>query len=125
VAGIVFQPGIGWLAGIHDAFLIDQWGLLHHGRPAAAGPFAVLASLKRAGKFIATLTHSRRRAADDLKRLGELGFPSALFAAVISSGELAWRAIARRTIPWLRDVGSQCLFFRNAELDNAPPTLRW
>jgi HAD superfamily hydrolase (TIGR01459 family) len=30
---------------------------------------------------------------------------------VVSSGELAWQALAARTIPWLRDVGSRCLLF--------------
>jgi HAD superfamily hydrolase (TIGR01459 family) len=111
VAGIVFQPGIGSLAGIYDAFLVDQWGVLHHGRPATAGSLAALDSLRRAGKLIVVLTNSGRRAADNLTRLAELGFPSALFDAVISSGELAWQAIAARTVSWLRDVGSRCLFF--------------
>jgi HAD superfamily hydrolase (TIGR01459 family) len=111
VAGIVFVPGIGSLAGIYDAFLIDQWGVLHHGRPAAAGALAALDELRRAGKFVAILTNSGRRAADNLKRLGELGFAASLFDAVVSSGEVAWRAIAGRTIPWLREVGSRCLFF--------------
>jgi HAD superfamily hydrolase (TIGR01459 family) len=111
VAGIVFQPGIGSLAGIYDAFLIDQWGVLHHGRPAATGPLAALSSLRQAGKLIVVLTNSGRRAADNIIRLADLGFSPVLFDAVISSGELAWRAIADRTISWLRDVGSRCLLF--------------
>lgn len=111
MAGIVFQPGIGSLAGIYDAFLIDQWGVLHHGQPAAAGPLAALEKLRQAGKFIAVLTNSGRRAADNFIRLADLGFSPVLFDAIISSGELAWRAIAERTVSWMRDVGSRCLFF--------------
>lgn len=111
VAGIMFLPGIGSLADTYDAFLIDQWGVLHHGRPAGAAALGALKLLREAGRRIAILTNSGRRAAENRKRLGELGFPSALFDAVVSSGELAWRHLAERTIPWLRDVGRRCLFF--------------
>jgi HAD superfamily hydrolase (TIGR01459 family) len=111
VTRVVFQRGIGSLAGTYDAFLIDQWGVLHHGRPAGAGPLGALGSLRLAGKPVAIVTNSGRRAAGNRIRLGELGVSSALFAAVVSSGELAWRAIAERRIAWLRDVGPRCLFF--------------
>ncbi len=123
---MVFRRGIGSLAGAYDAFLIDQWGVLHHGRPADAGPLAALESLRVSGKHVAILTNSGRRAADNLRRLEDLGFSSALFEAVVPSGELAWRALADRTIPWLRDVGPRCLFFSHddpgflAGLDLAP-----
>jgi HAD superfamily hydrolase (TIGR01459 family) len=110
VAGIVFKPGIGSLAGIYDAFLIDQWGVLHHGRPAAAGPLAALEGLRQARTYIAVLTNSGRRAADNIIRLADLGFSPALFDTIISSGELAWHAIAKKTVSWLREVGSRCLF---------------
>lgn len=111
MARIVFRRGIGSLAGAYDAFLIDQWGVLHHGGPAGAEPLGALESLRGAGKRVAILTNSGRRAAENQRRLGELGFSAALFEAVVTSGELAWRRLAERTIPWLREVGRRCLFF--------------
>ncbi len=92
-------PGLEALADQADAFLIDQFGTLHNGARAYPGAVEGLACLRRAGARLALLSNSGKRAAPNLARLGELGFPPGSFDAFLSSGELAWRILAAEARP--------------------------
>jgi HAD superfamily hydrolase (TIGR01459 family) len=104
------------LAARHDAFLVDQFGVLLDG--AAAYPFApaALSRLAGMGKPVILLSNSGRRSAPNAERLTDLGFARDSFAIVMSSGEAAFsalqyrigRTLARGTRVWLhgRDEGT-------------------
>lgn len=81
--------GLSQIAGGFEAVLVDQFGVLHDGRSAAPGAADCLKRLRDRGVRIAALTNSGKRAGANAARLARLGFPEALFDAVISSGELA------------------------------------
>lgn len=81
------------LAGRYDAFLFDQFGVLHDGATAYPGVAALLAALIAANKRVMVLTNSAKPAqvnADRLDRLGVLVDGLDVF----SSGEafLGWLA---------------------------------
>lgn len=88
--------GLAEIAGRFDALLVDQFGVLHDGRTPFPGARDCLDRLVEAGVPIVTLSNSGRRAAPNIERLERLGFPPALFQAVITSGELTHQEIARR-----------------------------
>lgn len=87
---------LGALVAAHDAFLIDQFGVLLDG--SGAYPYAprALARLAEAGKPVILLSNSGKRAEANAERLVALGFARESFRLVLSSGEAAWRALQGR-----------------------------
>ena len=80
----------------HDAFVLDQFGVLLTGD--GAYPFAPMAlkRLKRAGKLVLMLSNSGKRASLNEARLTRLGFDRADYLAVLSSGEAAYKILDER-----------------------------
>jgi HAD superfamily hydrolase (TIGR01459 family) len=94
------------LAEAHDAFLVDQFGVLLDG--AAAYPWApeALSWLAGTGKPVILLSNSGKRSTPNADRLERLGFSRGSFRLVLSSGEAAWmdlsgRGLAAGTRVWL------------------------
>ena len=87
------------VASGYDAIVFDQWGVLHDG--SAPYPLAVetLHALKADGQRLAVLSNSGKRADANERQLGRIGFARDLFASVMTSGEVLWRAIAAGEIP--------------------------
>ena len=82
------------VAAEHDAFIVDQWGVLHDGHSLHAGAGEALATLRRHGPVALVSNTSRRiEPARDIVRA--LGLPDASYDAFITAGELATR--------WLED----------------------
>lgn len=80
--------GMAALAGRHDAYLLDQFGVLHDGERAFDGAVDCVTRLRAGGARIAVVSNSGKRAARNAARLAGLGFAPSLFDAVITSGEL-------------------------------------
>ncbi|MBI3452859.1 MAG: TIGR01459 family HAD-type hydrolase [Rhodospirillales bacterium] len=92
----------------YDGFVLDLWGCLHDGVTAYPGVIDAMRRLKGAGKRVLVLTNAPRRAdvvADSMLRFG---LTADLYDAVLSSGEAAWQALARRTDPWHARLGRRC-----------------
>ena len=85
--------GLAEIAAAYDAFLIDQYGVLHDGHRPYAGVPEALAALKRAGKTVIVLTNSGRTAAANEARMAKIGFDLAQIDHTITSGETAARVI--------------------------------
>ena len=80
--------GMAALAGLHDAVLLDQFGVLHDGARAFPGAVDCVTRLRAGGARIAIVSNSGKRAAPNRARLAALGFAPSLFDAVITSGEI-------------------------------------
>lgn len=98
--------GMRELASQYDAFLLDQFGVLHNGREALPGADACYARLAAAGKQLVVLSNTSRRRADALGKLPRMGFDAATLSEFVSSGEEAWRhldspACAGKKVLWL------------------------
>lgn len=87
-------PGLAALAERFDVFLLDQFGVLHDGRKPYPGAVGALQRLKQAGKRVALLSNSGKRATPNEERLKRLGFPEGSWDLFLSSGELAWRSFS-------------------------------
>ena len=106
-----FVDGIGAFADRYEGFLLDQWGVIHDGRKALPEAVAALAELKRRNKRLVVLSNSGRRATLNRRRLAEMGLDTAMFDAVVTSGEAAWNLLRHRTQPGFRDLGRRCVLF--------------
>ena len=84
------------LADQFDAFFIDQFGVLMD----ASGPYPfAIDAIKRLSEYnkpIVLLSNSGKRAIENCERLERLGFDLNLFAAVITSGEVAYWTIKNK-----------------------------
>jgi HAD superfamily hydrolase (TIGR01459 family) len=89
------------LTGLHDllprfdVFFLDQFGVLHDGSAPYPGAVEALTRLKSAGKTILLLSNSGKRSAPNEARLAKLGFQSGSWDHFVSSGEVAWRHLAK------------------------------
>ena len=100
--------GIGEIAAGFDALILDQFGVLHDGTSAYPQARHCVERLAAAGKRLVVLSNSGRRAAENRARLVALGFRSADFHAVLTSGEVVWQALAGRSDAFHRALGSRC-----------------
>lgn len=98
-------PGLAALAGAYDGFVIDMWGVLHDGLAVYPGALDTLAALKAAGKRTLLLTNAPRRADALADQIAALGIAPALYGAILSSGEAAHGALARRDTPFYAALG--------------------
>lgn len=88
--------GLDPLAARFDHFLIDQFGVLLDGSGAYPGAAEALSRLAAMGKRIVLLSNSGRRSGPNAARLQALGFAPDSFLMVLSSGEVAHRALSAR-----------------------------
>src|SRR3546814_2072874 len=67
--------GLATLASRYDAFLLDQFGVLHDGSTVYPGVVACLEALQAAGKRTIILSNSGTLRAASMERLARLGIP--------------------------------------------------
>lgn len=106
--------GLGEIVDEFSGLIVDQFGVLHDGTRVYAGVGPCLAKLHEAGVRMVVLSNSGRRAADNRRRLEALGLDTGYFDAVITSGEVAWRALAARGDAFHRALGRRCLLIAEA-----------
>lgn len=86
--------GVRELVPLFDAFLIDQFGVLHDGTRPYSGAVEALAALRQAGRPVVLLSNSGRRAAPNAERMLKLGFRPGSWDHFVTSGEVAWRRLS-------------------------------
>jgi HAD superfamily hydrolase (TIGR01459 family) len=106
-----FCTGVADLADRYDHFVVDQWGVLHDGHAPYPDAIACLRQLRAAGRRVVLLSNSGKRTRVNRARLREIGFGEELFDEVVTSGEATWRALADRTDPFFRGLGSRCILW--------------
>ena len=105
--------GMAPLAAQYDAFVVDLWGTLHNGIEPLPGALDCCARLKAAGKSIALLSNAPFRIDVVVSVIDRIGVPRELYDSVLSSGEMAWRAVAERSDPWHAALGRHVAFIGN------------
>jgi HAD superfamily hydrolase (TIGR01459 family) len=96
--------GLAVLAPRYDAFLLDQFGVLHDGVTVYPGVIACLEALKDAGKQVIILSNSGTRREPNRDRLAQLGIAAALYEDFVTSGEVT-RAYLEAVPAELRPAG--------------------
>jgi HAD superfamily hydrolase (TIGR01459 family) len=101
--------GLGAVADGFGLFLVDQFGVLHDGRTPYPGAVDCLEKLTARGAKVVILSNSGKRAAENARRMAEIGIPPTAYTVLLTSGEAAWTALARRDEPWSAALGRRCL----------------
>ncbi len=100
---------LGPLLDDYHGLVLDLWGVIHDGRDPYPGVCETLARVKAAGKKVVMLSNAPRRSSAVIDGMNIIGIDRALYDDVLSSGELAWRALQERREPWARSLGRRCL----------------
>lgn len=103
-------PGLAPLADCYDACIVDLWGTLHNGIEPLPGALDCVSRLRAAGASIALLSNAPFRNDAVEKVLATIGVPHNLYDVLLSSGEMAWRAVADRIDPWHAALGRRAAF---------------
>jgi HAD superfamily hydrolase (TIGR01459 family) len=93
-----FVSGLEEIAAGFDAFVIDQFGVIHDGRQLYPEARAAMEALKAEGKRTVILTNSGKRREANRRRIVAMGIDAGLFAGVLSSGDVAYDALASGNI---------------------------
>lgn len=116
----------------YDAFLLDQFGVIHDGKTAYDGAVEAVRSVQRAGKKIVIISNSSRRRGDTIAKLVRMGFgpcegeDGGLVGeceeglppiTVITSGDLVFKGLEAGDSAPFADLGIRCLVFGNGEDD--------
>ncbi|MBP8215750.1 MAG: TIGR01459 family HAD-type hydrolase [Propionivibrio sp.] len=115
---IDFCDGLAAVTERYDAFLIDQWGVLHDGRAPYAGAVDCLRRLVDAGKSVILISNSGRRAVESEQRLNRLGIPATCYSHLVTSGEIAWRMLAAGEGFCGALVGTRCALFASDRMSH-------
>ncbi len=105
---VSFLDGLYSLTDSYDAFIIDQWGVLHNGEHAYDGVVETLKKLKKDGKQVVVLSNSAKRAEYSADRLKDLGIKPNLYNGVLSSGEVTWQGLKNQDIDPFKNLGDKC-----------------
>lgn len=108
--------GVAGLAERFDAFILDLWGCIHDGERPYPHVVEALARLQAAGKRVLVLSNAPRRAQVVAESLLRFGIPGSHYNAVLTSGEVTWQMLARRTEPWHAALGRR-VFLMGPERD--------
>lgn len=98
--------GIAPIAERYSGILLDLWGTVHDGFKPLPGALEAMAALKQQGARILIISNAPRRSHSVVDKMDEIGIPQKLYDAVLSSGEAAYRALAKRDEPWHARLGS-------------------
>lgn len=98
-------------SGQYDAWLLDQFGVLHDGKKAYPGAVETLQKLAKTGAKLILISNSSRRSDVTRDKLPSLGFDPSLFSGIVTSGELTHQYLQSREDPWFAALGRKCLHF--------------
>ncbi len=101
--------GLSSIASRYDAFLLDQWGCIHNGVQPYPGVADALRHLRAADKRIIVFSNAPRRSDAVAAGMARIGIGPELYDAMLSAGEAAWQALAKRDDQWHAKLGTRCL----------------
>lgn len=102
--------GLRDLVDRHDGFVLDLWGVIHGGVEPYPGVVDALEQLRDRGKPVVLLSNAPRRAAEAEKVLGRIGVARDLYAALVTSGEVAHVALRDRADPAHAALGRRYVY---------------
>jgi HAD superfamily hydrolase (TIGR01459 family) len=81
------RNSISEIAPLYDAFILDQYGVLHNGESGLKGAPECVAELVKQNKKLIILSNTSGPAASALKKLPKFGFDPDHFVGAVTSGE--------------------------------------
>ncbi len=103
-----FCQGISDISDSYNAFIIDQWGVLHNGEKVYDGVIDCLKELKSRKKQIIILSNSGKRAEENKQRMKKLGIGPSLYDEIVTSGETTWQGLSKQDEGIFQNIGERC-----------------
>lgn len=91
-----FCKGLSDISDSYNAFIIDQWGVLHDGDKAFDGVVETLKELKNRNKQVYILSNSGKRAELNKELLKKTGIGPSLYNEIVTSGEMTWQGLSQQ-----------------------------
>lgn len=112
--------GISYIYQKYDAFLVDQWGVLHGGLECYEGARDALELLSKSGKVVIIGTNSSKSIDRNIDRLyRDFDINSTLYTNIVSSADILCRHVLAEKVNYKRiliiaDAGDEVLFHRDS-----------
>ena len=104
---IPILSGLESIARRYDALILDLWGVAHDGRRPYTGALECLARLRTEAKRVLFLSNAPRRAEKIAPFIAKMGIVRGRhYDELISSGDVAREALARRDDAWHQALGA-------------------
>lgn len=103
-----FCEGISDISDSYNAFIIDQWGVLHNGEKPYEGVLDALKELKGRNKEVIILSNSGKRAEYSKERLKKIGIGPSLYSEIVTSGEICWHGLKEQKESFFKGMGERC-----------------
>ncbi len=103
-----FCQGISDISDSYNAFIVDQWGVLHNGEKPYEGVIDCLKELKDRKKEIIILSNSGKRAEQNRESLKKLGIAPSLYDHIVTSGEICWEGLKNQDEGFFKNIGETC-----------------
>lgn len=103
-----FCQGISDISDSYNAFIIDQWGVLHNGEKPYDGVVDCLKELKSRKKQVIILSNSGKSADDNKTRMKDLGIGPTLYDIIVTSGQITREGLEGQDITGFKDIGKKC-----------------
>ncbi len=113
-----FCQGISDISDSYNAFIIDQWGVLHNGENIYEGVEDCLRELKNRNKYIIILSNSGKRAEENRQRMKEMGILPSMYDEIVTSGEMTWSGLKEQNDGFFQGLGERC-FLMSREGDTS------
>ena len=92
----------------YDAFILDQWGVIHDGNKGYLNAIQCVEKLYSKKKILTIISNSSRKKEETIMRLPNLGFQSAHFHEVMTSGEMIWSSLRNKNGSEVKSLGKRC-----------------
>ena len=92
----------------YDAFILDQWGVIHDGNKGYLNAIKCIEKLYSKKKILTIISNSSRKKEETIMRLPNLGFQSAHFHEVMTSGEMIWLSLKNMNNSEVKNLGKRC-----------------
>ena len=92
----------------YDAFILDQWGVIHDGNKGYLNAIQCVEKLYSKKKILTIISNSSRKKEETIMRLPNLGFQSAHFHEVMTSGEMIWLSLKNKNNSEVKNLGKRC-----------------
>ena len=92
----------------YDAFILDQWGVIHDGNKGYLNAIQCVEKLYSKKKILTIISNSSRKKEETIMRLPNLGFQSAHFHEVMTSGEMIWSSLKNKNNSEVKNLGKRC-----------------
>lgn len=109
-----FCQGISDISDSYNAFILDQWGVLHNGDKAYEGVIDCLRELKSRNKYVIILSNSGKRADENAKVLKNMGIGPELYDEIVTSGEMTWQGLQEQDEGVFKNIGTKCFLMSRA-----------